>query len=269
MRILGRESEKLVGLRVFVLCVLAATLVIVGASQGRAAVLFEDDFESGTLNAWSEPRSAGDPVATTEQAHSGKHSVLFTYPRDDAGDKIAQNLGRSVEHFFLRWYEYFDSAYTFPVDQKLNRFVRENDFLIGMNVRTRGDTIKIEVDRFTPSHRETIHEKRFTFETGKWYCMEVEVQLNTPGQADGSWRVWIDTTLKLQKSDVDLRGTSKNGINRFWVGGPWSNLHVDPPRMAKRFVDDVVFSTTRVGCLPDVGDKIPPESPSGLRISSQ
>ena len=43
----------------------------------------------------------------------------------------------------------------------------------------------------------------------------------------------------------------------------------EPPRMAKRFVDDVVFSTTRVGCLPDVADTTPPKPPTGVRIGGQ
>jgi len=46
----------------------------------------------------------------------------------------------------------------------------------------------------------------FALPRGRWVRLEQEVVLNTPGQRDGIVRVWVDGTLRLQKTKLDLQG---------------------------------------------------------------
>ena len=49
--------------------------------------------------------------------------------------------------------------------------------------------------------------------TGRWVSVEQEVQLNTPGKADGLIRVWIDGTMRVQNAKLDLRGSDQFALS--------------------------------------------------------
>ena len=214
--------------------------------------IFSDGFESGDLTAWEDP--TGNIVASQDFAQAGSWSAKLSYPSDNIDGRVTKT-GISDTHIFLRQYERFETNYTFPEDQKINRLFDGDPakMIIGGNIRFDGTQIKIEVDITDgTSPSETISQASHTFVVDRWYCIETEIQLNTPaasGPWDGIWRVWIDGVLKIEKTDVNLRGNLSNAkITKFWVGGPWSNLGVNPPQTAIRYIDAVVYSTTRIGC---------------------
>ena len=226
----------------------AASLVTTGGPS-----IFSDDFESGNLNAWSDP--VGSPTASQDVAKAGSWAMKLNYPNDNIDVRVTKT-GISNTHIFLRQYERFETNYTFPEDQKINRLFDGDPakMIIGGNIRFDGTQIKIEVDitdGTLPS--ETISQASHTFVVDRWYCIETEIKLNTAapvGPWNGEWRVWIDGVLKIEKTDVNLRGNLSGAkITKFWVGGPWSNLGADPSVTAIRYIDEVVYSTTRINCI--------------------
>lgn len=56
----------------------------------------------------------------------------------------------------------------------------------------------------------------YTFDT--WYAVEVEVQANTPGQADGWARMWVNGTMVKEKTNWNIRGSCTSGIGRVEIG---------------------------------------------------
>ena len=81
---------------------------------------------------------------------------------------------------------------------------------------------------------------------GQWHCVEAHVKLNTPGEADGVFEFWVDGNAQNGRDDLDWRGTwTDYGLNllsieNFWSGGAPEDLN--------RWIDDVVISTSPIGC---------------------
>ncbi|TWU57143.1 polysaccharide lyase [Rubripirellula reticaptiva] len=83
-------------------------------------------------------------------------------------------------------------------------------------------------------------------ENNRWYCIEQQARLNTPGKNDGVLRAWVDDRLVFEKSDVRMRDVDNLKIETVWLnlyyGGTWtakSDYHV--------YIDDVAISKTRIG----------------------
>lgn len=81
---------------------------------------------------------------------------------------------------------------------------------------------------------------------GQWQCIEAHVRLNTPGEVDGVFEMWVDGELEGATEGVDWRGSwSEFGLNllsieNLWVGGAPADLD--------RWFDDLVISTQPIGC---------------------
>lgn len=72
----------------------------------------------------------------------------------------------------------------------------------------------------------------------------MEVLLNTPGETDGLYRMWADSALIIERTDVDLRGSTGELINEcmldcYWNGGS--------PKEQKRYYDNFILSTRQIG----------------------
>jgi hypothetical protein len=85
-------------------------------------------------------------------------------------------------------------------------------------------------------------------ENNRWYCLEQQIKLNSPGRADGVMRGWVDEKLVFEKTDVRLRSVDTLKIESVWLnlyhGGTWTaetTQHV--------FIDEVVISSRPIGRL--------------------
>lgn len=83
-------------------------------------------------------------------------------------------------------------------------------------------------------------------ESGEWHCVEAHVALNTTGLADGEFAFWIDGELQNSSSQLDWRGGwEEYGINLVTVQNLWPG---GAPQQLSRWIDDLVISTTPIGC---------------------
>ncbi len=83
-----------------------------------------------------------------------------------------------------------------------------------------------------------------------WYCVEVHAQLNTPGQTDGVFEFWRDDVLQGSRSDLNWRGSwDEYGINTVMISDYWNETS---PKEQARYLDALVISTQRIGCLDSV-----------------
>ncbi|MFC1614357.1 hypothetical protein ACFL5K_03585 [Gemmatimonadota bacterium] len=92
-----------------------------------------------------------------------------------------------------------------------------------------------------------------TEESGWWVCVEARARLNTPGQKDGLFQLWIDGELASERLSLDWRGTyTGHGINAVFLETYWNS---GSPVTQYRWYDNFVISTERIG--PAVAPQLP------------
>jgi hypothetical protein len=95
--------------------------------------------------------------------------------------------------------------------------------------------------------------------TNQWYCLELEVQANTPGQHDGFQNMWIDSTHKGKVSNKRWRDTTDLRINALQL-----TLSGTVPVTEHLWIGNVVVSTQKIECL---GSRQAPSAPTNLRVN--
>lgn len=101
---------------------------------------------------------------------------------------------------------------------------------------------------------------------GRWYCYEVMVKANTPGQRDGRIAFWVDGALTADFPNLRLRDTTSLKIDRVDL-----SLHGNGGIQAttRKWYDNVVIAKSYIG--PMGGPSTPPPSavpptPTNLRV---
>jgi hypothetical protein len=130
-----------------------------------------------------------------------------------------------------------------------------------------GDSLPCMYDEGTgyckkPEQRETAMPPQL--ESGRWYCVEVMLDGGTPTTnptlATGAQNFWIDGVQYGPWTKLWMRTTAALKVNILWL----SLFHHDQHSTAGVMLDDVVVSTSRVGCH---GTATPaPSAPTNLRI---
>ncbi|WP_124980953.1 polysaccharide lyase [Nonlabens xiamenensis] len=107
------------------------------------------------------------------------------------------------------------------------------------------------------------------FTKGQWHHVEMYHKLNTPGQADGIMRGWLDGQLALNITDAqDYRqsGESDISLNAIYLssffGG--SDSSFQPTKDVHAYFDDFKVSTTRIG--PPTGGNVNTNLPPSVSL---
>jgi hypothetical protein len=105
---------------------------------------------------------------------------------------------------------------------------------------------------------------------GSWYLVELYVKMNTPGQANGISRAWINGALKYEKTNMEYRVVGHDNLH---VRTVWLNIHaggefVGLCTASSVMLDQLAVSTgARVGAFAGKGvDVTPPAIPVGVRV---
>lgn len=249
--------------------------------------LFCDDFETGNFNKWSQvwtttdislvPPPRDSFVALTPPSPGGLYVAQFHYVLPSGGSAHLDS------NRFLRWSR--------PPEPLNHVFVRgyvlipKNTQLYGL---TR--SIQRKLFYFFSNDWDTSTSKGFGFflttdvpepidlsidyvvlrlgygelggtraslrslgriKAGRWTAVEIEVKVNTPGQSDGIFRLWLDSILVYENITMDYRspyGNSSAGIQAVQVGDQADRLNNDPVD-EYRYWDDIVISTKYIGSL--------------------
>jgi hypothetical protein len=90
-------------------------------------------------------------------------------------------------------------------------------------------------------------------ESGRWVCVESHVKLNSQGERDGVFELWVDGKLEAARTDLDWHGTwSDYTINAVFLENYWNQGSV---KRQARWFDNFVISTKPIG--PITGLKPP------------
>jgi len=99
-----------------------------------------------------------------------------------------------------------------------------------------------------------------TASSGRWFCIEAHVKLNTPSRSDGVFEFWIDNQLEAGRYDLNWVDTwTGYGINAIFFENYWN---AGAPGVRVRYFDNIVISRQRIGCLTTVA----PSPPIGLNL---
>ena len=82
--------------------------------------------------------------------------------------------------------------------------------------------------------------------TSQWQCVEAFARLNTAGQSDALFRVWVNDTLEAERSGFNWVGGYRDyGLNAILIENVLSR---PAPRDQERRYDNLIVSTARIGC---------------------
>jgi hypothetical protein len=82
-------------------------------------------------------------------------------------------------------------------------------------------------------------------ESGRWVCIESHVKLNTPGQRDGVFELWVDGRLEAVRTDLDWHGAwEEYAINAVFLENYWNEGSV---KRQTRWFDNFIISTRPIG----------------------
>jgi hypothetical protein len=259
--------------------------ILLGGARGQTlstftAVPYATDFEDGDAGCFLKRPAAGcagwmgihDDAITLgvgEKSHSGSKALRIEFLKnEDYGGTWRKTEARRI---FTRFYDYYDSAFDFAAGMKIHRLSsfnearQVNDFDIILQLKA--DTPDADYCGLTDARWIALSynggpndwgsaEGRFTPVRGRWYCIESEVWLNSPGMSDGEARVWIDGQLVAERKSLNIRGTLDVPINRVLFGGWYSNSAAgknpcpNPVTPSRRYVDDAAISGTYIGFAP-------------------
>lgn len=170
---------------------------------------------------------------------------------------------------FVRWYRRYEAGYDWTQHKMPGVYAKESDAQNGTaGVPPTGCdkySCKLYVDNNARPAFYSYHPDQegpygdgiqqnvgtpVVLETERWYCFEMMLKSNTPGQRDGELKMWIDGILKGHVEGLRFRTCETLKINEFthsaYVGGNWVS-----ERDQKLWDDNLVIATEYIGPMPD------------------
>jgi hypothetical protein len=182
--------------------------------------------------------------------------------KEGGAQLLSQLPSGPADKLFLRYYVRFPADFDFVKGGKLPGFYGGQN-ISGGHIPDGSDGFSTrfmwrsegqgEVYVYMPSSTKfgtSLGRGSFRFTPGKWHCLEQELDLNTPGQADGQVRVWLDSEAVFEQQRLFFRSVGTLQIegvffSTFFGGGDpsWAPPH-------DTHADFAAFATggTRVGC---------------------
>lgn len=251
---------------------------------GEGPVLFRSDIEDQSSTCWGSRTTSGyartacgewgsigswnSKLSESGTRRSGAKSLSVTFTKNE--ETAGSTLLLSANVVNVRAYYNFAPGFDFGQGVKIGRVssfnatTQMNDIDVIMTVRSSGSVSQCGLTsmkdlglffngRPVGFDWGNITSTR-TFERGRWYAIEYQVFLNTPGLKDGFVKLWVDGVQVASKTGLNIRG--KGGydvkLNRVRVGGWYSNSAnsnpcPNPSQPSTMFIDDVAVGTAYIG----------------------
>lgn len=217
------------------------------------ATFWDEDFEAGFPPpgwTYTPASNSGQTFSiTAAQFLSGTHSLQYNFTGDNLigdGATLTRDYG-SQTHVFWRWVVKLDTLFDTAHDNGFtkvgffggNHYPGILPYFQGGGGLGGGGVFSMHVEEYFqdvfPVGAHDFTPVGGNWKDGQWHTFEAEIQQNTPGSANGIYRVWIDGTLQLEQlnrtivgptptSSVpsDLRMTGdilycQTGYNHYWL----------------------------------------------------
>jgi hypothetical protein len=215
----------------------SSRILVANAQVETKDFLWSGEFEENWTTKWHvrKERSWGlnNLKVLTEPGGRFAKILRVTYPRGSASCAVVERYGAPIggaqfeadlglsprDCLHLRYYVRFADHFPFVKGGKLPGLFGgkaragghipdgTNGFSARLMWRRKGDG---EVYAYLPTsveHGTSLGRGKWRFQTGKWYSVEQEVKLNTPGKTDGCIQVWINENLVVQDLSLTFRTT--------------------------------------------------------------
>lgn len=199
-------------------------------------------------------------------AFSGAYAIeqLYTQGQVDAGwiswfyaDALGNDYGPSHDEIYVRWYHKFEANFDgFPPKMARLRslgpgwdkrfsvlyWIADGKIVADVHVPFSSQAnssgwLPVAVSDFDYNNPANV---------GRWICHEMYVKTNTSGQADGAYRFWADGQMIIERTGVDLRGSTSFEFNEVMLDTYWNG---GSPVEQSRYYDNLVISTSPIGCV--------------------
>jgi hypothetical protein len=218
--------------------------------------------EFGNIGSW------GAKLESNGIRHSGTNAMSVTYAKNE--DVAGASLTLNADVVDVRAWYYFGTGYDFGQGVKIARVqsfnpsTQMNDIDMVMTVRSSGGanqcgtTDMSDLGMFFNGRPVGFDWGNLTanksFQRNRWYAIEYQVSLNTPGQSNGWVKVWVDGVPAASKTGLNIRGNGGSivKINRVRLGGWYSNSAngnscASPSQPSTMYIDDLAVGTSYIG----------------------
>lgn len=219
----------------------------------HAEVLFEDSFESGNFNAWTEQ---GTAVIWDSDCHLGDYCAEYDFNRSYGIHYV--KLETSFEAAYLSFWIKFDEDFKFGLDSPGGKHLVRFYDLDGISPVPQMDTgwdpdTNYSIIFFTRDGEDNfVYRFPNPFRPGVWQHYEIYFGFNDPGEANGFITFSVDGEDILKEEDIILR----DGINESVEFDTLAFTNYDngyyPGEYPRYWVDDVLLATTPVS--DDISD---------------
>jgi hypothetical protein len=220
-----------------------STLCFLGFAN--AQLVFKSNLDTESSSCWQNRTASGcgafasiQPMATTSLATSGSEKAIkitYTANEQQGGTELTVN----ESHIFTKFHFRYSSGFDFGCGVKSHR-IRSMNEARGVNnydiiiyTEAAGSEQAASRSLCGVNDMGSINIARnggswwgsssFKFQRDKWYELETEIKLNTPGFSNGEARMWIGDSLVFARTDLNIRDTMTAPINRVMFGGWYSN----------------------------------------------
>lgn len=104
------------------------------------------------------------------------------------------------------------------------------------------------------------------FPKGEWVCVEGHVKMNSSGQSDGVFELYMNDQPVASRTNLDWVGTWNGyGINSVMFSNYWNGAGASANNQ-KRYLDAIVVSKARIGCISS-SVVLRPSAPTNLNVT--
>jgi hypothetical protein len=188
---------------------------------------------------------------------------------------LGQQYGDSYDEIYVRWYHKFEDSFQ-GMPPKMAR-VRslgpgwDKRFAVHCWIEDDSSNREIVADVYAPFSSQAnsagwlpVARSSFYYgdpsNIGRWVCLEMYVKKNTPGQTDGAYGFWADNELIVERTNVDLVGSTNYEFNEVMLDSYWNG---GSPKEQNRYYDNFVISTQRIGCVGSQAQQCADGTPYG------
>ncbi len=257
---------------------------IITTPPGSGSILLATDLEDQSTSCWNNRNSSGmalsscgvfssigaSPFVLAQGGitHSGSQAIRITYAKNE--EFAGTNVSIYSDSVNVRSYYYFDTNFDFGQGMKIGRVssfnsaAQLNDVDIIMAVRSSGSVNQCGVTDMrdmgiffngAPKGSDWGNVSAdVSFQRGRWYAVEYQVVMNTPGLSDGKIRLWVDGVKVAERTNLPIRGSlgSSVKLNTVKIGGWYSNSAggntcANPSQPSTLYMDDIVIAKSFIG----------------------
>lgn len=236
-------------------------ILFVLPTLANSEIIFQDNFETGDKSKWDYSVPLAE--VTGSVVKSGAYSLHIPYDLPAGPPEHADNnrfvevyLGEfSVDHFFVRGYFRLADTGLTTAAKKLYyiwSYPQSEpywDIIVSAYEWGEDDlsiTLSSNYYEYSDLRIPVWDIARGNVHYNTWHCLELEIDLNTPGYSDGNSRIWLDGALVHTSANISIRNDTKPlGIVR--AGAQIDRNGDELARHEDRYWDNIVISTEYVG----------------------